>query len=304
MLDFMGRKFDVLVASMIIENGLDIPNVNTIVINRADRFGLAQLYQLRGRVGRSDQQAYCYLVVPPLDKITELARKRLRAIQDFTDLGSGYTIALRDLEIRGAGNLLGKEQSGFVQSIGFELYCKILDEAVAELKGEVLPENSIDENTSKKYTDPKLDVDFDLLIPMEYISNELERITVYHRLVNFSSIEQIENLKHELRDRFGAPPAEVKNFFDAIELKILTSHIYAERIILKDNYLKIFFDESAKDDDTFFKEIIPKLMQQKIARINFINRENLAIQITLLGDTWDQKISFAKKLLQHVVANN
>ena len=304
MLDFMGRKFDVLVASMIIENGLDIPNVNTIVINRADRFGLAQLYQLRGRVGRSDQQAYCYLVVPPLDKITELARKRLRAIQDFTDLGSGYTIALRDLEIRGAGNLLGKEQSGFVQSIGFELYCKILDEAVAELKGEVLPENLTDENTSKKYTDPKLDVDFDLLIPMEYISNELERITVYHRLVNFSSIEQIENLKHELRDRFGAPPAEVKNFFDAIELKILTSHIYAERIILKDNYLKIFFDESAKDDDTFFKEIIPKLMQQKIARINFINRENLAIQITLLGDTWDQKISFAKKLLQHVVANN
>ncbi|MBN1407012.1 MAG: transcription-repair coupling factor, partial [Calditrichaceae bacterium] len=179
MLDFMGRKFDILLASMIIENGLDIPNVNTIVINRADRFGLAQLYQLRGRVGRSDQQAYCYLVVPPLDKITELARKRLRAIQDFTDLGSGYTIALRDLEIRGAGNLLGKEQSGFVQSIGFELYCKILDEAVAELKGETLSETSTEKESHKRYTDPKLDFDFDLLIPMEYISNELERITIY-----------------------------------------------------------------------------------------------------------------------------
>jgi transcription-repair coupling factor (superfamily II helicase) len=233
-----------------------------------------------------------------------LARKRLRAIQDFTDLGSGYTIALRDLEIRGAGNLLGKEQSGFVQSIGFELYCKILDEAVAELKGEKLADTSEDHGGYKKYTDPKLDVDFDLLIPMEYISNELERITIYHRLVNFSSIEQIENLKHEFRDRFGSLPAEVKNFFDAIELKVLTSQLYAERIILKDNYLKIYFDESAKDDDSFFEDIIPKLMQQKIARINFLNRENLAIQITLLGEDWEQKISFAKKLLQHVLTNN
>ena len=228
----------------------------------------------------------------------------MRAIQDFTDLGSGYTIALRDLEIRGAGNLLGKEQSGFVQSIGFELYCKILDEAVAELKGETLSETSTEKESHKRYTDPKLDFDFDLLIPMEYISNELERITIYHRLVNFSSIEQIENLKHELRDRFGAAPAEVKNFFDAIELKILTSQLYAERIILKDNFLKIFFDESAKDDNSFFDEIIPKLMQQKIAKINFINRENLAIQIALLGDNREDKMSFAKKLLQHVLANN
>lgn len=304
MLDFMARKFDILIASMIIENGLDITNVNTIVINRADRFGLAQLYQLRGRVGRSDQQAYCYLMVPPLDKITELARKRLRAIQDFTDLGSGYTIALRDLEIRGAGNLLGKEQSGFVQSIGFELYTKILDEAVAELKGEMLINTPDNQDGLKKFTDPKLDVDFDLLIPMDYISNELERITIYHRLVNFSTIEQIENLKHELRDRFGSPPTEVKNFFNAIELKILTSHIYAERIIFKDNYLKIFLDESAKDSDSFFEKIIPKLMQQKIAQIKFLNRKNLALQVTLLGDNWEQKMSFAKKLLQHVLAND
>ena len=228
----------------------------------------------------------------------------MRAIQDFTDLGSGYTVALRDLEIRGAGNLLGREQSGFVQSIGFELYCKILDEAVAELKGEKstdIPENQV---SYKRYTDPKIDVDFDLLIPMDYISNELERITIYHRLVNFSSIEQVENLRHELRDRFGSPPTEVNNFFDAIELKILTSYLYAERIILKDNYLKIFFNESAKDDDSFFEKIIPKLMQQKIAQIKFINRENLAIQVILLGDNWEQKMSFAKKLLQHVLAND
>ena len=305
MLDFMDRKYDILIATMIIENGLDIPNVNTIIINRADRFGLAPLYQLRGRVGRSDQQAYCYLVVPSLDKITELARKRLRSIQDFTDLGSGYTIALRDLEIRGAGNLLGKEQSGFVQSIGFELYCKILDEAVAELKGEI-PVESADqrEDKFKKYTDPKLDVDFDLLIPVDYISSELERITVYHRLVNFSSIEQIENLKHELRDRFGMPPPEVKNFFNAIELKVLTGRLYADRIILKDDYLKVFFDESAKEDDSFFNEVIPKLMHQKIAKINFLNRENLVVQISLPGDDWEQKISFAKKLLQDVLSNN
>jgi len=305
MLDFMGRKYDVLLATMIIENGLDIPNVNTIIINRADRFGLAQLYQLRGRVGRSDQQAYCYLIVPPLDKLTELARKRLRAIQDFTDLGSGYTIALRDLEIRGAGNLLGREQSGFVQSIGFELYCKILDDAVAELKAglNITDKEEFSDEQHKKLTDPKLDVDFDLLIPVEYISNELERISVYHRLVNFKDIDQVEQLKNELRDRFGPIPVEVNNFFRAIALKILTSHLYAGRIILKDRYLKIFFDESAKDDDHFYQATIPRLMQQKIAKVNFLNRESLALQIELEGDNWEQKMLFAKKLLQQVLTN-
>jgi len=306
MLDFMGRKFDILVATMIIESGLDIPNVNTIVINRADKFGLAQLYQLRGRVGRADQQAYAYLVVPPLDKLTDIARKRLHAIQDFTDLGSGYKVALRDLEIRGAGNLLGKEQSGFVQSVGFELYCKILDEAVKELKNGYSKEKrdpSFSEN-NKKLTDPKLDVDFDLLIPSDYISNELERITIYHRLVNFSSVEQIENLKNELEDRFGKIPHEVEHFFQAIEIKVLTSRIYANRVIIKKDLLKIYFDETAQDDDLFFKEVVPSLMNQKITKVNFINQKNLGVELTLSGESKTDKMFFAKKLLQQVLTYN
>jgi transcription-repair coupling factor (superfamily II helicase) len=304
MLDFMSRKYDILISTMIIENGLDIPNVNTIIINRADKFGLAQLYQLRGRVGRSDQQAYAYLLIPPMDKLTEIARKRLRAIQDFTDLGSGYKVALRDLEIRGAGNLLGKEQSGFVQSVGFELYCKILDEAVKELKEGILPGEEQDETKKERqvFTDPKLDVDFDLLIPAEFISNELERITIYHRLVNFSSLEQIENLKEELSDRFGKIPDSVDLFFQAIEIKVLTSRMYSSRSIIKDNHLKIFFDESAQDDNTFYKITIPKLMEQKLTKIKFLNQKDLGVDITLNGNTKTERLAFAKKLLQHVLA--
>jgi len=306
MLDFMAQRYDVLVASMIIENGLDIPNVNTIIINRADKFGLAQLYQLRGRVGRSDQQAYAYLLVPPLEKLTEIARKRLRAIQDFTDLGSGYKVALRDLEIRGAGNLLGKEQSGFVQSVGFELYCKLLDEAVKELKQGLTDDKSDEKFTApiRKYTDPKLDVNFDLLIPADYIANELERITIYHRLVNFTSIEQVEQLRLELDDRFGKIPQAVENFFQAIEIKILTGRMYAQRIILKDQHLKIYFDDTAQDDDDFFKAMIPNLMNQKLTTVKFINQKNLGVEIALQGDSHPDKISFAKKFLQQVITNN
>lgn len=304
MLDFMGKRYDILVSTMIIENGLDIPNVNTIVINRADKFGLAQLYQLRGRVGRSDQQAYSYLIVPPMDKVTEISRKRLRAIQDFTDLGSGYKVALRDLEIRGAGNILGKEQSGFVQTVGFELYCKILDEAVKELKQGLKSDQHVAESTfEKKYTDPKLDVNFDLLIPQEYISSELERITVYHRLVNFTNIEQIEDLQSELQDRFGSPPPDVVCFLISIEIKVLASRLYSKRIIIKEDSMKLIFSEEAQNDDLFFKESIPRLMNQKMTSVRFLNQKNLGVEIKLLGDKRVEKLLFAKKILHNVIIN-
>ncbi|MCB0282242.1 MAG: transcription-repair coupling factor [Calditrichae bacterium] len=302
MLDFMHHKFDILIATMIIENGLDIPNVNTILINRADKFGLAQLYQLRGRVGRSDKQAFAYLIVPSMDKITELSRKRLRTIQDFTELGSGYKIALRDLEIRGAGNLLGKQQSGFVQTVGFELYCKILDEAVSELKKGVLDvdEDQID-LSDKVYTDPKLDFDFDLLIPESYIHNELERVAIYHRLVNFRSTEAVDEMRLELRDRFGTIPVEVKLFLESIILKVLSGRMYANRLILNKSVLKIFFDGQAQDDDHFFKEIIPKLMEQKSANVKFLNQKELGVQLTLSGESEHQRLEFAKKVLQSII---
>jgi len=306
MLDFMNRKHDILLATMIIENGLDIPNVNTIIINRADKFGLSQLYQLRGRVGRSAQQAYAYLIVPPIDKLSATARKRLHAIQDFTDLGSGYKVALRDLEIRGAGNLLGKEQSGFVQSVGFDLYCKILDEAVNELKkgqGELLLTEEKAGAEHMPYTDPKLDVDFDLLIPESYLPSELERITVYHRLVNFSRPDQIEQMRDELRDRFGKPPAEVNDFLAAIEIKILASHLYAERVIIKDDRLKLIFSEKAQDDDRFFKETIPAMMHQKLSEVRFLNQKRLGVEFRLNGKVNADRLSFAKKILAYIMEN-
>ena len=302
MLDFMHRKYDILLATMIIENGLDIPNVNTIIINRADKFGLSQLYQLRGRVGRSDEQAYAYLVVPPIEKLSETARKRLRAIQDFTELGSGYKVALRDLEIRGAGNLLGKEQSGFVQSVGFDMYCKLLEESVKELQsgGEAAPLPQ----ENKSYVDPKIDVDFDLLIPEEYIPTELERITIYHRLVNFSDLEQVNRLREELKDRFGTFPEEVERFLQTIELKILSSRMYAARLIVKGDRLKMIFSEQAQSDDHFFQRIIPGLMNQSMTRVRFSEQKDLAVEAELKGGTTLKRLTFAKKLLQSILEND
>ncbi len=304
MLDFMDRKYDVLLATMIIENGLDIPNVNTIIINRADQFGLAQLYQLRGRVGRSDEQAYAYLLVPPMEKLSTLARKRLRAIMDFTDLGSGYKVALRDLELRGAGNLLGKEQSGFVQSVGFEMYCKILEEAVEEMRQGVKVETETVEEKLKpgRPTDPKIDVDFDLLIPAAYIPYELERISIYHRLVNFSSIEQIAGLKEELVDRFGKFPPEVELFLMAIELKILAGKIFAERIIVNDRTIKIIFSETIEKEDIFFQKYMPRMMEQKQTAVQFLNQKKLGVQFELKGQNKAERMQFAINLLHYIVA--
>ncbi len=300
MLDFMDQKYDILLASMIIENGLDIPNVNTIIINRADKFGLSQLYQLRGRVGRSTRQAYAYLLVPPINKLTEVARKRLRAIQDFTDLGSGYKVALRDLEIRGAGNLLGREQSGFVQSVGFDLYCRILDEAVRELKSGTLDEKEALQ--PEAYVDAKLDVDFDLFIPETYISSELERITIYHRLVNFTSLSQIEEIRRELTDRFGPLPQEAEVFMRAVEIKVLAGKLYAGRVIVKGEKIKIIFSEEAQKDEGFYREIIPSIMNQKLAPVQFLDQKELAVEMQLSGRALGEKLDFAKKILQSIAS--
>ena len=302
----MQHKYDVLVASMIIENGLDIPNVNTIIINRADKFGLSQIYQLRGRVGRSNIQAYAYLLIPSMDKVTETSRKRLRAIQDFTDLGSGYKVALRDLEIRGAGNLLGKEQSGFVQTVGFDLYCKILDEAVKELKKGVIPAGDLAQKATQTQTgiDTKLDVDFDLFIPETFIPAEMERIAVYHRLVNFSAGDQISEMRDELEDRFGKLPQEVLYFLAAIEIKLLAGKLYAKRAVLKSDRLKIFFSDEAQADDGFFKEIIPALMNQNQAQVRFMDQAELAVEIMLKGHNRVDTMDFAKIFLRSLTENS
>ncbi len=298
MLDFIHKKYDVLVSTMIIENGLDIPNVNTILIDHADKFGLSQLYQLRGRVGRSDVQAYAYLLVPHGSRLTDLAQKRLKAIQDFTDLGSGFKVALRDMEIRGIGNILGKEQSGSVQAVGFDLYCRLIDESVQKLKevpGEEIKSDLL------HYADTKIDVDFDLMIPLEYISSESERVSVYHRLVNYQNPEDLDKIKTELEDRFGKIPDSVLWIIDAIELKILAGKIFAALVRLNGKNLTIKFTDEVRNKDVFHKKIMPGMLKIKNTQVNFSGeQENPFVHFSLSGVTKKEQIEHAKIILQKI----
>ncbi|MFQ5707932.1 MAG: transcription-repair coupling factor [bacterium] len=225
MIEFIGQQFDVLVSTVIIESGLDMPNVNTMIINRADKMGLAQLYQLRGRVGRSSQRAYAYFLIPPLESLNENALKRLRAIEELTALGSGSQLAMRDLEIRGAGNLLGVEQSGFINNLGFELYNKILDQAVKELKQEHETQEEI-----PLEIETQVDIDGDAYLPDDYVSVDTQRIDVYRRLIETDSEEALDEMKSELEDRFGRLPESVQNLFYLVSFRILGRQLGLRKI--------------------------------------------------------------------------
>ncbi len=211
MLEFMDHKYDVLISTMIIESGLDIPNVNTIIINRADRFGLAQLYQLRGRVGRRELQAYAYFLIPRQFALTESAAKRLQAMEEFEELGSGYRLAMRDLEIRGAGNVLGLQQHGHVAAIGFELYCKMLKSAVEKLRGE----------EDIPVLDCKVESPYNYYIPEDYVEDADERMMIYKRMAGIASTEKLEELSEELTDRFGDMPPPGRELFDLANVKLM-----------------------------------------------------------------------------------
>jgi transcription-repair coupling factor (superfamily II helicase) len=210
MWDFYHRKFDVLVCTTIIENGLDVPNANTIIINNADRFGLAQLYQLRGRVGRSPRQAYCYLLYKAHKQMSEEAEQRLQAVKEFSELGSGFKIAMRDLEIRGAGNLLGAEQSGTVTSVGFEYYCQLIQQAVSEFKGEVEEEWNL----------PAADIPVPAFIPNDYIGDDGLRIAFYKKVTAVRNDDGLKALQEEFEDRFGDPPKPVWNMLRLLGLRL------------------------------------------------------------------------------------
>jgi transcription-repair coupling factor (superfamily II helicase) len=243
MMDFLEKKYDVLICTKIIESGIDIPSVNTIIINRADRFGLAELYQLRGRVGRSNEQAYAYLLTPPISSLPRVTLRRLQAIQEFTELGSGFNLAMRDLEIRGAGNLLGAEQSGFIMEMGFEMYQRIVEEAVAELK-----EQEFDKLFEGMPTRPKwiagettIDADIDAYIPDFFIESDSERLDFYRRLYNASTEDEIRGMQDELRDRFGEYPEEVENLFSVVQLKTIASKLGFTKVELLKNQLSLSF---------------------------------------------------------------
>ncbi len=250
MLDFINGDFDVLVATTIIESGLDISNANTIIINQANMFGLSDLHQMRGRVGRSNKKAFCYLLCPPLSTLTEDARKRLTAIEQFSDLGSGFNIAMRDLDIRGAGDMLGGEQTGFINEIGFDTYQKILAEAVDELKEEEfkeLFENTRNDNfkeASKANTfvkDCVIDTDMEILIPDFYISNITERLNLYKDLDNIEQEEDLVDFTKNLKDRFGEIPHETKELINTIRLRNTAKKIGLEKLVLKNNKMVGYF---------------------------------------------------------------
>jgi transcription-repair coupling factor (superfamily II helicase) len=220
MLRFLAGEFSVLVCTTIIESGLDIPNANTIIMNRADKLGLAQLYQLRGRVGRDRYQAYAYLLVPGLDALSDVSRKRLRTIEELSGLSSGFQLASRDLEIRGAGNILGPEQSGHITALGFDMYCRLLEDAVAELKGQ----------KPSDIFEPMLSLGFYGAIPADYVRHAAERLELYHRISLCDDEREIEEIADELLDRYGGVPDEVEQLIAVNVVRIRAQRLRIERL--------------------------------------------------------------------------
>lgn len=252
MLAFMEGNFDVLVATTIIESGLDVPNANTIFINNANNFGLSDLHQMRGRVGRSNKKAFCYFICPPFSVMTEEARKRIQALEQHSDLGSGFNIAMKDLEIRGAGDLLGGEQSGFINEIGFETYQKIMQEAIEELKEnefkELYDTNENEPNQKEYVKEIQIDSDFELLFPDSYINSISERLILYHELSTLKTEEELQKYQVRLKDRFGELPKEALALLDSLRLKWKATYLGIEKIILKQNKMICYFIANQQSD--------------------------------------------------------
>ncbi|MBO4761695.1 MAG: transcription-repair coupling factor, partial [Bacteroidales bacterium] len=239
MLDFMQGDYDMLLCTTIIESGLDIPNANTIIINQAQNFGLSDLHQLRGRVGRSNRKAFCYLIVPPLTTLTDEARRRLKAIEEFSDLGSGFNIAMQDLDIRGAGNLLGAEQSGFISDMGYETYQKILSEAMEELGVET---GLTSKNVKDTYVeDCTIETDQPAEIPDTYINVQAEKIRIYKDLDSITRSKELDQFRARLEDRFGPMPEELSNLFDIVRIRQIGERLGFDKIIIKNGLMIAFF---------------------------------------------------------------
>jgi transcription-repair coupling factor (superfamily II helicase) len=257
-LDFIDKKYDVLVCTNIVESGVDIPNVNTIIVNNAHQFGLSDLHQLRGRVGRSNKKAFCYLLAPPMSTLPADSRKRLQTLEQFTDLGSGFQIAMRDLDIRGAGNMLGGEQSGFMAEIGFEMYQKILEEAIRELKRTSF-KDLFKEEISKQddfVSDCTIDTDLEILIPDDYVESITERLSLYTRLDNCEDEKELQSFHDEMIDRFGALPKETEDLFTTVRCRWLAVDMGFEKISLKSETMRCYFVN--KNDSPYFESAVFK----------------------------------------------
>jgi len=317
MYSFIEGEYDVLVCTTIVESGLDIPNANTIIINQAQNFGLSDLHQLRGRVGRSNKKAFCYLISPPFSTISEDSRKRLTALEQFSDLGSGFHIAMRDLDIRGAGDLLGADQSGFMSDIGYEMYQKILDEALQELKEqeykELYTEESVDSPEFK--IDCQIDTDLEILIPDEYIENIAERINIYKEIDNLSEENQLEKFKVQLIDRFGEIPKQVNELIELVRLRWKCEKLGIEKLMIKQSKLLAYFisnKESAFYSTKVFTETLKYfqhnphycVLKQKNDKLYFVieDCESVEYASELLSPLYDNVIQ--EKLNKELITNN
>lgn len=277
--DFYEHKFDVLISTNIVENGIDIANANTMIINRADRFGLAELHQLRGRVGRSNKKAFCYLITPPIETLTNEARKRLLALEEFSDLGSGFNIAMRDLDIRGAGDILGAEQSGFINDVGFELYQKILNDAVKELKKEEF--SDVFEDVEVETELPETTVEFDLpaLLKKNYVSDNVERLNLYRKLAGATTEEQIEDWKDEVSDRFGPLPDSAKNLVQAARIKLFAAQNFFTKVTVRsDRMWLVCPKQDGELGEEFyehrFQPLLQKLQQKENNELKVVQKKN------------------------------
>ncbi|KAA9039339.1 transcription-repair coupling factor [Ginsengibacter hankyongi] len=309
-LDFMDRKYDVLVCTNIIESGVDIPNVNTIIVNNAHQFGLSDLHQLRGRVGRSNKKAFCYLLAPPMSTLPADSRKRLTTLEQYSDLGSGFQIAMRDLDIRGAGNLLGGEQSGFIAEIGFEMYQKILDEAIRELKRKEFKELFKEEIQKQDdyVSDCTIDTDLEILIPDEYVESITERLSLYSRLDNCENEQDLLDFHKEMIDRFGAIPPQVEDLFTTLRCRKLAVDLGFEKMILKENTLKCFFVANA-DSPYFNSETFMKILnfiqtQTNKARLKQVGRNGILIvkEINSMEEMYEFLMRMHKTSIKHKTA--
>jgi transcription-repair coupling factor (superfamily II helicase) len=282
MLDFIEGQYDILVSTTIVENGLDIPNANTIIINDAHNYGLSDLHQLRGRVGRSNAKAFCYLIAPEPYLLTSEAQKRLSAIEEFSAIGSGFAIAMRDLDIRGAGNLLGAEQSGFISDIGFETYHKILNEAMDEIRQDC---GQIQEDETKR--ECVIETDLEILIPDNYITSVVERLKIYKQLDTMQSEEELPLLMSCLIDRFGDIPSQTKELFEIVKLRILAKRLYVEKISIKQNKMTVVFNAQSNAIERVISYIqcyptessISQQEEKLILNIKSINKIEKAIKV-------------------------
>ena len=306
MIRFLERKVDVLVSTKIIESGIDMPNVNTIIVNRADRFGLSELYQLRGRVGRSNVQAYAYFLTPPFSTLTREALRRLQTLEEFTEFGAGFAIAMRDLEIRGAGNLLGVEQSGFIDGLGMDLYTKILDEAVRELKSEEFPDLfPVDVSAFRKETDVVIETDVEALIPEFYVDDMAERLDIYRRLYAAADEAAVDEISNELLDRFGRFPEEVDHLFQIVKLRLLAQRGGFVRINIAGETLQLTMP-GVSDKEFYSGEVFQSILDAIHSGILSEaqlrqEKDHLALQINLSALSGKEKLMNAAKIISTIL---